>query len=657
MSAEPAFPSITEPSSYRFQQQTPPALSVDIRTGASAAAWPWVAAFAGVAAAGALLRLAGLGYAPFAPAEAANAWPALRDALAQPVEGMPAPVSALLYSLHFLLFWVAGTAGEVLARVPVALLASLMPALAWFWRDRLTNAGALLLALLLAIDPWGVTFARMADSAGLSASLALLTLTALHVASMKAGKGASAAGNGPTGWSLEVAAVGAGLLLISGPQAWSWLVIVVLGALLVGPPLGMLATARLGLLAGAAALLGATAFFAHPERLAVVASSIGAWGAQALPGIYPIGHPWLRLVIDQPLLLLLAILGGIAVVGEMLLVQTTRRRGIVLHPDEAARTRQEDRFHRLLLLWAAWGALLALAPGRLPDALPLLSTALAFIAAAGMGLAGDRLRLSVPDWREGVLLASVLTAVLLSLLFLVVSIVSSPQWERNNAIVALMLALLAVLLVVGYAALVSPRGALVLGAGVASLFLLGATTASLSDLAFRHDEGHPDGFLATVALHSANNLGTDVARLSDFRAGSSSEMPVVVVSGPSPVPDAQVGWQVRHMRNVTWSVAPPAPMVNLPAAGARMPLVITSSAEGATPITPTAWNATYLGAEYPMRSTWLPYGMETGAMPQAQGESWQERWQSGHRPWLRWLIYREAPAPVAEMTLLWAPAE
>jgi hypothetical protein len=117
----------------------------------------------------------------------------------------------------------------------------------------------------------------------------------------------------------------------------------------------------------------------------------------------------------------------------------------------------------------------------------------------------------------------------------------------------------------------------------------------------------------------------------------------------------QASWQVKHLRNVTWTAAPPdAAAIQLTQPGQVLPhrpFVVTPSDAGA-PVDAAAWNAAYVGADYPLRAAWLHT-----ALPRPTGDTWEARWQSGYRPWLRWLLYREAAAPAPESVALWAPAE
>ena len=82
----------------------------------------------------------------------------------------------------------------------------------------------------------------------------------------------------------------------------------------------------------------------------------------------------------------------------------------------------------------------------------------------------------------------------------------------------------------------------------------------------------------------------------------------------------------------------------------RAPLLITPPAvEG-------NWALPYVGADYTLRATWLP-GEQLPSLRGQEG-GMQPLWANALRPWLRWLIYRDArpPAlpPVPEQVVLWA---
>ena len=109
-----------------------------------------------------------------------------------------------------------------------------------------------------------------------------------------------------------------GLLLVSGPQAWSWLpVLVAFGWIFVLR--GGFAWPRRSswIWFGAALVLGASGLLARLDAVAAVGTSLTAWLAQwsgdfgAGNDLFALnsGWPWLRLLIDQPFLTVFGVVG------------------------------------------------------------------------------------------------------------------------------------------------------------------------------------------------------------------------------------------------------------------------------------------------------------------------------------------------------------
>jgi hypothetical protein len=569
-----------------------------------------------LAALGARLLL--LGAAPMATHEAAAAWAAWMDATALHPTAAPATTSALLHALQTFTFWITGGSNETLARLPVALISSTIALLPWFWRDRLGRTAALLLAVLLALDPWLLAFGRMADATALSAALALIALTAMHVATRDPADGASR----PV--AVAVAAAGVGLLLVSGPQAWSWLPMPALYLLWVAEDRGAMLTVRAGAIAAGAALLGATGWFAWPQELAMVGASLGEWIGAFRAGPYNLIWPATRLLVDQPFLLVFGLVGFVA-----LWIRPT-----------------DDPNGRLFLtLWLAWATLLLLLPGRVPGMLPLLALPLAVSAALLLQWLLQNLR-ATSEWGEAGLLALVLVAALLSVLFWAAqSLVQSAPATAGGLIAPLLLVMVA-LLVAAFAWFVSPHQALVVTAGVVALFLLAATLTSARHLAYWSEPAQPDGLFATTTWHDAMTLREDVRALSDRRTGYPTELPVQVVTGPTRTADPLVGWLLRDMVNLSFVSAPLLNSVDNPA---RTPLVVMAS--GGDQAGGTAWTDAFLGRTVRLRASWLPADLPSVT----NYESGEQRWNAGWRPHLRWLLYRAAPTlPIPETVDLWA---
>ncbi len=217
------------------------------------------------------LRFINLGVAPLLPLEAAQAWPAWLAATGTQVAGSPAAASALLYGLQSLLFFVTG-ANEVLARLLPALIGTVLVLLPWWWRDWLGRGGALAVALLLALDPWLVALGRTADAVGLTIFLGLLVLTALW----RWQRGGSSGRDRSVGWERALA-VGVGLLLVSGPQAWSWIPLLVAFGWMFVPRGGFTRPQRASWIwLGAALVLGASGLLARLDAVAAVGTSLTA---------------------------------------------------------------------------------------------------------------------------------------------------------------------------------------------------------------------------------------------------------------------------------------------------------------------------------------------------------------------------------------------
>ncbi len=301
---------------------------------------------------------------PLTTLEASNAWPAwlvAADVIA-PVAAIP--TSPLLYTFHWLLFWLAGGGDSVARSLPALAGVGLVP-MAWWLRSTLGRSAALLAALLIAIDPWLVAFSRLADGASLSILLGMLVLVGIW---QGAGRGQEAGGKGQgageqwPGWLV----VCAGLLLVSGTLAWSWLPVLALAWWLLrqesltnrsdqaveSEPFlttdGLSADQQATLQAvtvdveddetknnepadkpvasvvdviterwplvlfALAALLGATGWLTRLEGLGYISTSLTTWlsGITGNSGLsYPFNWPFLRLLADQPLLLVFGFLG------------------------------------------------------------------------------------------------------------------------------------------------------------------------------------------------------------------------------------------------------------------------------------------------------------------------------------------------------------
>jgi MFS family permease len=506
-----------------------------------------------------------------------------------------------------------------------------MPLLAWGWRDRLGRRGALVLALLLAVDPWLTALSRSGDGAILAWLLGLALVTALH-------RLRQAPARAPGGWRI-LALAAAGLLPAAGPPAWSVLLLAMLFAWLTRHrderPLpferrdGLVLLFWLG--------LGATGLALRPEAIAAVSESLNRWVAGfSGAALFPLGWPWLRLLVDQPLL---AIFGGGVLV-------TTSVQALLGRPDR--------RFLLLWLLFAA-GVIFLLLPGRSPQMLPALALPLmaavaltvewllerpAVFAAEG-GLAG----------RERIIALGV-QAVLLVVFAIWVAITGECRSVTESACSGSHFWVgpsILVLAALGWAILGYYYGFGAAGqqAGLfygAMLFLM--TVRSSGQLNHRHDFMRPDGFWPAVAMEDLRLLAHDIEELGAQRRGDRFEMPIQVVTPLGP--DPQIGWYLRNQRRLAWVRSPDT----AGGVGGVAPLIIAM-----TPATGNELLAPgYIGADYKLRYEWLP-----GLLPVAPaaedgiGATDDLRWREWLRPVLLWVLYREVSQPPATVAVtLWA---
>ena len=383
-----------------------------------------------IVAVAALIRLLNLGALPLSTLEAANAWTAWIAVLGDGIHIGPgtetaAPIasSALLYSLHASVLWLVG-GGDALVRFLPALFGIALVLLPWFWRATIGRQMALVAALLLAVDPWLVAYSRLADGVILSIFFGLLTLTGLHLLVSD-----RITHEQRTRWQMATA-ISAGLLLVSGTQTWSMVLVLALFVLFFdvnvatllanasavdavhsdptgseaskdgssadfAPEAGSAAKVYGTILSGpdsinkslritplialvAAAVLGSTAWLARLEGVGYVSSSISFWvtqlaGAQGntslvANGPYSISWVLLRLLGDQPLLVFFGTSG-------LILAMMTR--------NSQEQTVEQKRWMSVLLGWLLVGLFLLLLPGRGPFSLFMIGLPL-LVAAASM---------------------------------------------------------------------------------------------------------------------------------------------------------------------------------------------------------------------------------------------------------------------------------
>jgi hypothetical protein len=572
------------------------------------------------------LRLFALDSRPLIPLEAASAWPAWLSAMALTVPNAPQPVSALLHSFQVATVWLA-QGNETAMRLLPALCGATLILLPWFWRRWLGRGACLVAAGLIAMDPWLTTLSRTGDGAMVSAFLGALTLTALlHIQAMTASEPASP---GAARWRVA-AAISCGLLFVSGVQAWSWLLLVITFVLTLGVHCfsSLWRWSTLAWFAGVAILV-ATRWFSAPQDAAIVSAGLSDWLGQVWNAGYPLAYPWIRLAVDQPFLVVFGVLG----------VFTARLTGFPYRAPE------NGRLAFFWLIWLILSVVLLLAPGRTPDDLPLLSLALIFPASLGVA-ALAALAVQEEDWREGGLLLAVMAALFLSLLFWFTAIIYSRAPDGVLIRSVAVLVILGLFLVVAFAIWISRRQALLVGMSLLGAALLAASLSATWRLSFENDPRRLAGFFAATTHSDVRQLALDAARVSAHRLGDASELPVQIVTGPSLTPNPSLSWALRKMRNLSWR---PAPEPGAESDPRRAPIIITP---GGSP-GPEDSGLPYIGSDYRVSTSWLP-----SALPTLAASSEGPLWDALVRPWLRWAIYREAPAPPqVELATLWTLGE
>ncbi len=280
-------------------------------------------------------------------------------------------------------------------------------------------------------------------------------------------------------------------------------------------------------LAGAAALLGSTAWLAEPSGIANIGSSFGWWLNHLQPFVtpeYPLLWVGLRLVVDQPILLVFGVAGYVVL-----------WRG----QDEANRSRMF-----FLTAWLLWAALSLVLPGRSPTLLPVLQLPLMLTAASLIGGWVGRPPTDLEQREAGIVLLAA-GAILLSAFFWSRILIVFTVFELNTALVSVLLLLAVTIVLLSYGVWTSwSRARWALGVLLLVILFTGSLRSmwqlSQIDLPVR-----PDGFFATTTHPDVRNLATDLATISAQRTGDPGELRVQVqmIDDPDPV----LGWYfARH---------------------------------------------------------------------------------------------------------------
>jgi uncharacterized protein (TIGR03663 family) len=523
----------------------------------------------------AAIRLVQLDLRPLAAAEAADAWRAWQLAWDGIVAGSTA--SPLVFALNLWTFEILG-ATDFLARLWPALAGALLPLLAYPLRARLGRGGALVTATLLALSPHLVFFSRYlsGDSmVALGALLLFVSLVRYHDDHEERWfiVGAVALGLLLTaGSSAYLALVGLGLFVSAWePQVWRGL-----GTLPIGKT-----TKRAAVGFALSVALTSTALLRRWDGLGDAAALLARWLAGFRPswGEYPFFWPGLRLLVDEPLL----VVGGVAAI---LMLLRERRRG----------------FATGLAAWAV-GTLVVntLHSGRQPGDLLVVIVPLSLLAGPAFirFLGGLDLR---EDWREAAILLGAVAVLSVMAFFWLAGYTQTGNQDYLFAF--------AVPLVI----LVGMAGFYYFGfkweptwrtLGLAGLAILALTTISVAWVSNHYVEPvrRPAIVLETGATGVRDLVG-QVEFISAQRVTDKHEIAVTIVGDP---PSPILLWYFRRF-TAARVVAGAGPEVGSPVV-ITPPSPLPSLGEG------------YAGSLFPVRDVWSPLTL-------------------AGRDFLRWLLYR-----------------
>ena len=591
------------------------------------------------------LRLYGLGgLNPISPWEAAQIWPAWLAHSFGLAEGslLPqpdAPVSPLLFTLQRGLFFLTGGGNAFWARIVPACAGAGIVLAAWTLRRPMGRSSALMAALLFALDPWMLSFSRMADGAALSLLTAVLLLGWLF-------------DDTQSGRNTWLPVVG-GLFLISGPLAWLLLPVLLfaLGLRRCGP-LGFLESDRRGqaaLICAGTIVMGSTGLLAHISGLATIGESVGvaighltgaSGGIAPLPAdpVYPLNWALLSLLVDEPFLLFV---GGSGLIAALLkrnassgnqLPQKGEESG-----DDAARQQfiAGSQWLRVLAGGVGWGLLLILLPGRTPVSLLVLGLPLLLL---GAGTASSMLRFGLSQrlhQNEAGLLTLVTMGILLVTAFFwtgnLTEALRDGSYDIRLAAFYLLIPALGVFFLLWSGARAGGQAFALLALAV--LFL--AQASSSWKLNLKPEASQLRGFFAESGEEGITQLAEDVARLSFLRTGYLTFAPVYLQVKSSHLPF--FAWHLRAMRDLRWH--PGLKMSDL----SDNALVVSQPA-GAREGKPINLPTSFIGSSYTATQRWLPTDLV------------------GVGPRLRWILFRERRdgsegTPARQEVELWVERE
>jgi len=546
------------------------------------------------------LRLWDLGRQLLPAAESATAWQSWLALQSQPYDlHGQSPLLVFGNVVVFLLFG----ASDAWARLLPALAGSLLAVLPWFLRRELGTVGALAAAAILTFSPTLLFFSRSLDGSMVAAAGALL----LVICFLRYRQAAQIR-------YVYVGAIALALMLLSGPSTYGVLFIFglyLLGAWLLSargtanerqagialPPSADLG--RAAIVGGAVFVLVATGLLTNLGGIqAGLVDGFSGWLSAFAPraGGLPWFYPGLLLLLYEPLALVFGLIGLAWLVIDW-------RRGS-----------QPTSLAGFLCYWFLAGLLLALLAGaKSPAAIVTLLVPLALLAGVAIGRLVETLdRPTLLD--NGALYLALLLPVIAfgiaawlnpSSLFGGRFASLERRIQTVELIVLFVLLLALITLAVRYVLRLRARGT-ALALGLCALGVLGVLTLhSAWAVGYQISAGEP--LALSVTLPKTRLLIADVDDLAGQLKGNQTEIVV------DPALQLPLGWYLREYRNVSYSrltATPKAPLV----------LVAQENEAAAKPLL-----GGYAAQRYSLQSVWTP-------------AAWQVI------DWVRWLLYRQAPA-------------
>ncbi len=541
--------------------------------------------YGGLLAIAGAIRFHGLGARPLSSQESIGAWAAWL--LAQGMEGrvlsgaVPTD-SVLLGTLQWITFWLLG-ASDALVRLFPALAGSALVLFPYLFRARLGRLGALFVAAILAFDRWMIACGSLADSSLLSWALGLVALSLLD-------RGARP--TLPWAWL-------ALLLLISGPQVWSVLPVLILFVLVCRPsvkievPLWISGVRPALSLTGVLVTMG---ILLQGPGLGPISTSLSVWFQQWMVNPGQEVSLWfaLDLLLQQPLLVLS---GG---AGLMLLWFNFPTRSTL-----------DSRWRLFLTLWVLWGLILALS-GTPPVSLLALELSLLFTAAHVWESVLKAWLGGLPGYRDLYSMGLLLVLAAAGSLWILGMLSARTPWNSFANLLGLVATVLVCSLLLIRSGATSSR-ALILSV---VLLCFGLTS--------KHSQAVRNGFSAwssagETTSSQVRSLIRDIQTLSSHRVGDPHRIPLQVEGDATA--DPVLAWYLRDMTYLNWGRR--ASDSTYPADVSPLLVMPVSTAEG--DLQPPVGYEDYVGSRYQVR-------VADSDAPTTTGQSEPPAFSGGYRP-------------------------